>query len=449
MGVRNLGHGQPAGTSVLSRSAASAHHAMERFTSVASREEFVKNHLRVPFVNRHQLFFACTPPALLSVCLSLALVLVRIYYPGYMADFQMKSSFAASVIGTLTGFLLVMRITDSFKRWSEGMMHLCEMEQHLKASFFQVMAHLEFAHKASKGQENLHLRRIFVHWYSLLLTVGIKGLYFASGCAYGTLHADHMNLYRKWEVMDIYLDWTKQGQARMSNPLVKYQWPRRLLVLGSVTEAEAALLSSHGSQVEVVSSWILRLLFYVLEMNVVTVPPPVFARAIHEFSLGIENMVRCYQIAVVPIPTPLKAIAHFLIWVQLIFGPFMIEMFSLSGPATVLLSMINAYGYMMLYFVAEALENPFGDDVVDLPMAEIHESYTQALLMAASTHSYEVEGIAPFACPVADAIAVHQGRMAQPEGLRLTVTGQAQTWARADDAPTGYPSHPFAVDEKP
>ena len=41
---------------------------------------------------------------------------------------------------------------------------------------------------------------------------------------------------------------------------------------------------------------------------------------------------------------------------------------------TPVLSFVVAFAYMVVYHVAGAMENPFGDDLIDLPVLETHKS---------------------------------------------------------------------------
>ena len=56
-------------------------------------------------------------------------------------------------------------------------------------------------------------------------------------------------------------------------------WPARLVIIGEITEKEAAALTKTRRQVDIVYSWVLDLVTRIVNKKLVSVAPPIYGRS--------------------------------------------------------------------------------------------------------------------------------------------------------------------------
>merc|ERR1711924_153160 len=66
--------------------------------------------------------------------------------------------------------------------------------------------------------------------------------------------------------------------------------------------------------------------------------------------------------------------------IMLCMLPFVMENTVQSKVLTPLLTFIISYSFMLIHAITNLLENPFGDDHIDLPLLEVHSLYNEKLL---------------------------------------------------------------------
>merc|ERR1719506_3377018 len=114
----------------------------------------------------------------------------------------------------------------------------------------------------------------------------------------------------------------------------------------------------------------------------INTPPPIVSRIYQELSNGMNGYMDAYSLAVVVIPQPLRDIARFLLVIQIAISPILIEKFTDAMFLTPIFAFLSTIGYCAIYNISVALENPYGDDFVDVPLLEMALSMNEVLQAA-------------------------------------------------------------------
>merc|ERR1719272_184958 len=81
--------------------------------------------------------------------------------------------------------------------------------------------------------------------------------------------------------------------------------------------------------------------------------------------------------------------AQFMISVVVIVMPFLIEKFTQALVFTPIFTFCTVFGFMVMHSVTMQIENPYGDDYIDLPLAEMHMAFNAGLLAQSSVKPSE------------------------------------------------------------
>merc|ERR1719161_91442 len=112
----------------------------------------------------------------------------------------------------------------------------------------------------------------------------------------------------------------------------------------------------------------------------VNIPPPLAGRAHMRMADAMTGYNDAYRIAAVAYPAPVAQMTTFLMVCFVFFVPIVVEKFTKSLILTPLFSCIITISYWGLNKISIELENPFGDDVHDLPLMELCDAYIERII---------------------------------------------------------------------
>eukprot|EP00435_Cladocopium_sp_Y103_P070724 s621_g35.t3 len=118
------------------------------------------------------------------------------------------------------------------------------------------------------------------------------------------------------------------------------------------------------------------------------VAPPVLTRAFAELSAGMVNMSELRKITEVPFPFPYSQFLSYMMVLQWLASPVvacqLISKWWWAGAAIWLLST----SYWTLFYIAQEIDMPFGEDSNDLPVELLQHQFNENLLHLSSARSY-------------------------------------------------------------
>merc|ERR1719235_250283 len=123
------------------------------------------------------------------------------------------------------------------------------------------------------------------------------------------------------------------------------------------------------------------------------VPPPIVSRCYQEVSNGMLGFNQALKIKLVPFPFVLAQVASINLLVVLLGSPVFVNIFTESGPFSVLFTAIIVLGYYGLNRTSIELEDPYGNDHNDLPMRGMQLDFCHRLRQSVAMTMPDVEGL--------------------------------------------------------
>jgi len=111
-------------------------------------------------------------------------------------------------------------------------------------------------------------------------------------------------------------------------------------------------------------------------------PPPVLSRVYQELSNGMLGFNQSLKLADVPFPFIFAQILEAMLTIFLVIAPLVVVVITgvdLRHWLTPFATSVVVMSFWSLNEMAKELENPFGDDVNDVPIANGHERFVEAL----------------------------------------------------------------------
>eukprot|EP00439_Symbiodinium_sp_Y106_P055854 s2467_g7.t2 len=289
------------------------------------------------------------PKALIwSVPCSVLTVFIHIWWRDAMQEYFENSSGLDSIWSGYTfilGFLIVFRSNQAYSRFWESVSLTHKIRGEWTSAFSSLLG---FCTKSAEREADVsHFREYLLRLMSLLHCYALHEVAELS---------DETNI----EVVDL---------AGLSSESIEY-------------------LHASPDRCETVMLWIERLIVESEKQKLFDVAPPVLSRAFQELSDGMVNVAELRKIVEVPFPFPYSQYLSFMLVLHWIVSPLvavqLISEWSWAGGTVWLIST----SYWTLFYIAQEIDQPFGQDYNDLPVVEIQQRFNQSLLHLASPESY-------------------------------------------------------------
>jgi len=157
------------------------------------------------------------------------------------------------------------------------------------------------------------------------------------------------------------------------------QW---LPVIGAVAESEFEeylLAKSAGVPVHYWMQKMARLCTMRHHQGGLAAPPPIVSRIFQELSNGLLGFENANKITTIPFPFPYVQIVQYLQTAFVLSIPFVVVDFVDEIPMQMIFSFLAVFTFTALNAVAAELEDPFGHDANDLPLAELHTAFVMKI----------------------------------------------------------------------
>lgn len=134
-------------------------------------------------------------------------------------------------------------------------------------------------------------------------------------------------------------------------------------------------------KVEVVYQWIQTFVVNHMSNGFLNVPPPILTRVFQEMEKGMIEFNSVNQIMQIPFPFPYAQVTYLLILVHAVLTPFVMCLWTSTAWCAAVFTFISHLSIVSINMIATELENPFGDDINDLPVHEFHDAYNDSLTL--------------------------------------------------------------------
>eukprot|EP00927_Polykrikos_kofoidii_P081319 TRINITY_DN7857_c0_g1_i5.p1 TRINITY_DN7857_c0_g1~~TRINITY_DN7857_c0_g1_i5.p1 ORF type:complete len:702 (+),score=86.43 TRINITY_DN7857_c0_g1_i5:129-2234(+) len=270
-------------------------------------------------------------------------------FPGYLPFFN---SFANSAVWTASyvvlGLLLGFRTNKAYARFWEGM----TLVQQMRAEWFESCSNL-FAFSAiplnAQPCNEEVVNRVTEFHYTLIRLMSLM-----HGAALRQIGGN----CEEFDVLDVH------GLDTLSMEYLN------------------DFCSVHSiNRVEVLLHWIQVLITDNIANGVLVVPPPILTRAYQTLSRGMVNLHDVRKLADIPFPFPLSQMIVVMLLVVSMVVPAYVAASITSFIGAFVVSFIPLFGMWSITFIAGQLEQPFGLDPNDLPLANQQFEMNNSLLM--------------------------------------------------------------------
>lgn len=152
----------------------------------------------------------------------------------------------------------------------------------------------------------------------------------------------------------------------------------------------------HGfNKVEVLLHLIQSLITKSQDDQILCVPPPILSRVYQTCSRGYVNLLNTKKITDTKFPFPYVQLISFLLLLHTLLTPMVLASLLSSLVLTPLITFVALFGTHAINFIAIELENPFGEDDNDLPLAHFQAEMNSCLLMLLHYDTDIIAGTSP------------------------------------------------------
>lgn len=131
---------------------------------------------------------------------------------------------------------------------------------------------------------------------------------------------------------------------------------------------------------DVLVQWLQRLIMQNSRKGVLDAAPPILTRSFQELSRGIVNLNNVRRIKDIPFPYPYHQITVLVLMLHWFLTPFLACMYVNSAVLATILIFVGQTGLWAIIFISNEMDQPFGEDPNDLPMADMQRDFNRSLL---------------------------------------------------------------------
>lgn len=118
-----------------------------------------------------------------------------------------------------------------------------------------------------------------------------------------------------------------------------------------------------------------------LDDGILKIPPPILSRVYQTLSRGFVNLLNAKKIADTRFPFPYAQLIAILLFLHILLTPLMISCLIQSKIWAPLFTFVPIFAMFSVNFIGVELENPFGTDDNDLPLAHFQGEMNKCLMM--------------------------------------------------------------------
>jgi len=194
-----------------------------------------------------------------------------------------------------------------------------------------------------------------------------------------------------------------EGRHCSMAPETPNDWAQmQYIVKEHLKEEELQCLESSSDRPSLIMYWIIHDLAEISTDLVIA--PPIQSRMYQELSNGMLALNQAQKIADVPFPFLYAQLLSILIACYSCFIPVYIAVLTQSFIAGPILALVLFQGIWCINLIATQMENPFGNDVNDIPLVDFHDRFLdlctevhvghKVKLAAAAQRRRKLEGVA-------------------------------------------------------
>lgn len=147
-----------------------------------------------------------------------------------------------------------------------------------------------------------------------------------------------------------------------------------------LNEESLIYLETVHDRCEVLVQWLQRLIVTARRSKLIDVADPILTRSLQEMSRGVVNLNNVRRIKDIPFPYPYHQVILILLMLHWLATPILASLYIHSAVLSTVFVFIGQAGFWSLIYTASQLDQPFGEDANDLPMAGLQQDFNRSLL---------------------------------------------------------------------
>jgi len=149
--------------------------------------------------------------------------------------------------------------------------------------------------------------------------------------------------------------------------------------LGGISRTSLLHLKGSPDRCETVLLWLERFIIEADKNKTLDVPAPILSRAFQELSRGMVGVTNVRKIRDVPFPFPYSQFLSFILVVHWLVTPIVASQIILKPWWAGIMVFSVVTSYWTLYYIAQEIDQPFGEDANDLPVREMQRHFNEKL----------------------------------------------------------------------
>ena len=166
-----------------------------------------------------------------------------------------------------------------------------------------------------------------------------------------------------------------------------------VLDIGAISNQGLLHFRDSPDRCETVLLWLERLIVEAEQSKLLNVPPPILSRAFQELSRGMVNMTNLKKIRDVPFPFPYAQFLSWLLVIHWTLTPLVASQTVLKPWWAGIFVFVVETSYWTLFYIAQEIDQPFGEDANDLPVREMQRKFNAKLDFFIQPKSYTLPSI--------------------------------------------------------
>lgn len=274
--------------------------------------------------------------------------------------------------------------------------------------------------ESEKGNDSLEMEGIMTIWSSFTFVLGFL-IVFRSNQAYS----------RFWESVTLFQQTSGEWTSALSNLLsfcrldeevnsevLKFQQyvirllsllhcsalqtmceldddSLEVLSLTGIAEKSLTHLKNSPDRAETVLLWIEKLIIDANNRNLFEVPAPILSRAFQELSRGMVGVNDVRKIRMVPFPFPYSQYLSLMLICHWVLTPVMASQLVVKPYWAGVIVFVVSTSFWTLFYIAQEIDQPFGEDANDLPVREMQKAFNEKLEYFTDPLSYTLPAFNP------------------------------------------------------
>jgi len=169
----------------------------------------------------------------------------------------------------------------------------------------------------------------------------------------------------------------------------------QIIDLAGIEQCSLDHLLASPDPCETILNWIQRLVVEANSNGVIEVPPPILSRAFQELSRGMVNLNNVRKIKDVPFPFPYAQMITGMLLIHWFVTPVIASQVIVSVGWSALAVFCAVASFWSLYFIAQEIDQPFGDDPNDLRIEAMQKEFNASLIFLLTSLSQKVPQYTP------------------------------------------------------